>query len=135
MMSTDELFHVLHGRGDDLFGITFPAPNDPVSRTLKREGRVELSSAAGFSWMRADLFVSDHPYYARTDAEGKFQLEHVPTGNCELVAWLPNWETGKPYYEADNSILSRPTYEPVFESVKAVTVESGKQTIVNVSLP
>jgi hypothetical protein len=135
MVSTDETFHILRGRNDGFFSVTFPKPNDPVTRTINADGRIELSSGAGLSWMRADLFASDHPYYTRTEPNGEFRFEQVPPGKCELVVWLPNWEAGKPIYEPESAIIARQTYAPPFEKVKQVTVEMGQNAVVNVSLP
>lgn len=39
------------------------------------------------SHMSAVVLVFDHPYFATADAEGKFEIENLPSGNYELVAW------------------------------------------------
>jgi hypothetical protein len=135
MVSREAAFHIISGRNDGFFSITFPKPNDPVTRTLNNEGRIELSSGAGLSWMRADLFVSDHPYYTHTDMNGQFVFEQVPTGKCELVVWLPNWEAGKPLFEPESAIIARRTYAPPIEKVSSVFVENGQSVLISVSLP
>ena len=35
------------------------------------------------------LYVVKNPYYAISDASGKFEIGHVPPGNYNLVAWHP----------------------------------------------
>src|SRR2546430_722399 len=65
----DQPFYSLHAVGAASFTPPFPDPRRPAFRTLSRQGVVELSSGGGQSWMRAHLFVSDHPYYTRTDLE------------------------------------------------------------------
>jgi hypothetical protein len=135
MVSTEAIFHIIRGRNDGFFSITFPKPEDPVTRTLNNEGRIELSSGAGLSWMRADLFVSDHPYYTHTDLTGQFAFEQVPLGRCELVVWLPNWEAGKPIYEPESAIIARQTYAPAYEKVVPITVGSGEVATIKVLLP
>jgi hypothetical protein len=144
MVSSEPAFHILRARGDDFFGITFPPPNGegtpgtldkPVMRTLKHGGRIELSSGAGMSWMRADLFVGDLPYYALTDANGHFVFDRVPPGQAEVVVWLPNWEPGQPIRDPESAILARPTYAPPYERVKPVSVDSEKSSVVDISLP
>lgn len=40
-------------------------------------------------WMHAYVVVQDHPYFAVTDAEGKFALANLPTGTYTLEAWHP----------------------------------------------
>lgn len=38
-------------------------------------------------WMRAVLVVTEHPYYALTDAGGSFTIADVPPGNYTLKLW------------------------------------------------
>jgi plastocyanin len=38
-------------------------------------------------WMKGYVFVFDHPYFAVTQADGKFELKGVPPGTYTLVAW------------------------------------------------
>lgn len=38
-------------------------------------------------WMNAWLFVSDTPFAALTDADGRFQIEGLPPGEHKLVLW------------------------------------------------
>lgn len=38
-------------------------------------------------WMTAYLGVFAHPFYAVTDAAGNYQIERVPAGEYNLVAW------------------------------------------------
>jgi len=135
MASIEPTFHILRGRGDGFFSVVFPSPNEPVSRTLKQTGRIELSSGTGLSWMRADLFVSDHPYYALTDSDGRFTFDRVPVGKTELVVWLPNWEAGLPIREPESSIIARQTYAPPIERATPLTITRGQVTELDVSLP
>ena len=46
------------------------------------------------SWMKAWIIVTEHPYYALTDADGQFRLENVPEGSYRIKAW--HEELGKP---------------------------------------
>ncbi len=40
------------------------------------------------TWMDAAVWVLDHPYYAKTDKDGKFEIKNVPTGvKVRIVAW------------------------------------------------
>jgi hypothetical protein len=135
VMSIEPIFHILRGRGDAFFSLVFPSPNDPVTRTLNHSGRVELSSGAGLAWMRADLFVSDHPYYTRTDVNGRFNFDQVPEGQAELVVWLPNWEAGSPIREPESSIITRQTYAPPIERVIPFKMALGQLVELNVTIP
>ena len=55
--------------------LTFPEPD-----TLKVTCDVH-------SWMKAWIIVTEHPYYALTDANGQFRLENVPEGSYRIKAW------------------------------------------------
>ncbi|HWO41173.1 MAG TPA: carboxypeptidase regulatory-like domain-containing protein [Candidatus Eisenbacteria bacterium] len=39
------------------------------------------------SWMRGWVVVTEHPFYAITDADGNFALENVPPGKYTLQVW------------------------------------------------
>lgn len=38
-------------------------------------------------WMSGQLRIFDHPYYAVTDEDGKFNIPNAPQGNYRLVVW------------------------------------------------
>ena len=38
-------------------------------------------------WMNAYAGVLDHPYFAVTDADGKFSIKNLPPGTYKLAAW------------------------------------------------
>jgi RNA polymerase sigma factor (sigma-70 family) len=38
-------------------------------------------------WMQAHLRVFDHPYFAVTDADGRFEIKVAPSGRCRVVYW------------------------------------------------
>jgi plastocyanin len=38
-------------------------------------------------WMKGYLRVFDHPYFAVTDQDGKFEIKLAPAGKCRLVVW------------------------------------------------
>ena len=37
--------------------------------------------------MTAHFWVMDHPFFAVTDAEGKFEIPGLPAGEYTVVAW------------------------------------------------
>jgi hypothetical protein len=39
------------------------------------------------AWMKNYIRVFDHPYFAVTDADGKFEIEQAPAGDFYLVVW------------------------------------------------
>lgn len=38
-------------------------------------------------WMSGYVRVFDHPYYAVTDADGKFEIKNAPVGKFRMVVW------------------------------------------------
>jgi hypothetical protein len=38
-------------------------------------------------WMKGYVRVFDHPYYAVTDDDGKFEIKNAPTGKFRMVVW------------------------------------------------
>jgi hypothetical protein len=38
-------------------------------------------------WMNAWLRVFDHPYFALTDSDGKFEIKNAPAGKWNLIMW------------------------------------------------
>src|SRR5262249_12880530 len=122
MLSQDRFFHSLHASGTTFFTLTFPDPNVSLHRSLKQQGVVELTSAAGYFWMRAYLFVDDHPYYARTDAGGRFVLPQVPPGNYEVVCWAPSWVKARHERDPESGFVARLFFEPPVERVQSVSL-------------
>jgi len=44
-------------------------------------------------WMRAFVFVFDHPYFAVTSKTGTFELRNLPPGTYTIEAWQENYGT------------------------------------------
>jgi hypothetical protein len=122
MVSRDPVFHSLHASGAAFFTLAFPDPYDPCSRRLTENGVLELTSAAGHYPMRGYLFVDEHPYYARTDAQGHFVLEQVPPGRYDVVCWMPNWIEALKERDPETNIVTRLFFRPPVELVQPVTI-------------
>ncbi len=123
LASAQPVFHSLQARGAAFFTLTFPPDAPARSRTLERCGVVELSSGMGFFWMRAHLFVDDHPYYTHTDRTGRFTLEQVPPGRYEVVCWHPDWHEAGHELDADNGLVTRLSFRPAVTVTGQVTLE------------
>jgi hypothetical protein len=130
MVSADPVFHSLHAGGAAFFTLAFPDAGRPRTRHLADRGVVELISAAGYFWMRGYLFVDDHPYYVRTDAEGRFRLTEVPPGRYEAVCWLPDWREERHERDPETSLVFRLFFRPPLEVVRSVEVPpNGSATL------
>ena len=65
-------------------------PNDKVGKDVKFALNETLPVKVNcdiHSWMDAYWLVSDHPYVAVTDADGKFKIENLPVGEHEFRVW------------------------------------------------
>jgi hypothetical protein len=129
-VSREKLFHSLHVRGAAFFALPFPDPDQPLARSLDEKGLVQLSSGAGYYWMHACLLVDEHPYYTRTDAQGRFELAQVPPGRYEVVCWLPNWHAARQDRDPDTGLISFLHFKPPVERGQTVTVgDKGVSTL------
>jgi hypothetical protein len=136
MRSTEREFQALRGRGAAFFAIAFPDKDKPVTRTFDTCGRVELTSAAGYYWQAADLFVCDHPYYALTTTpDGGFCFEQVPAGTYDLVVWHPSWIVTRADRNPESGVLNRLYYSPPLELSRSVAVSPNRTTLANLTLP
>jgi hypothetical protein len=134
VISRDARFHLVQARGAAFFARTLCAEGDVRPCRLEAPGVVELVSGCGYFWMRAYLFVADHPYHARCDAQGRFRLPQVPPGDYELVAWHPDWRVTRQERNPDNFRVQQVRYESPLEAVRRVAVRPGRPLDVAVEL-
>jgi hypothetical protein len=116
-------FESISARGAAHFSLPFPAPNQPLRRKLDQSGSVEITSGAGHFWLRACLFVCEHPYYCRTDAEGRFALKQVPAGEYRLICWLPNPDVAERDRDPNLGQVIRHHHAPPLERYQAIDVK------------
>jgi hypothetical protein len=135
LLSCDKAYHSAHAGGAAFFTLTFPDCDQPRVRCLDANGLVELSSAAGYYWMRAYLFVDDHPYYTRTDAEGSYTLPQVPPGNYEAVCWLPYWLPERHERDPESGAIARLFFRPPLEQKQAITLGPAESRGLDFLLP
>jgi hypothetical protein len=128
VVSRDHLYHSIQGRGASFFARALPKPDMGRTRRLTTAGVVELQSGAGYFWMRGYLFVADHPYHVHGDAQGRFLLRDVPTGEYEIVAWHPDWRVAQTLRNPDSVRIMQVTYRKPIEVSRRVVVEPGKTT-------
>jgi hypothetical protein len=121
MVSRDPFFHALHLDGAAFFSLTFPDRDQPLKRKMEKPGGVELTSAAGYFWMRGYFMVTDHPYVTSTDKQGRFALNQIPPGKYNLACWLPSWHEERHERDPETGLVTRLFFRPAV--TKRVTVE------------
>jgi hypothetical protein len=134
MVSGDAEFYALHAGGAAFFSLMFPDPDQPLTRRLTDNGLVELTSAAGHFWARAYLFVDEHPYYTRTDEQGRFTLPQVPPGRHEVVCWLPSWREAEHQRDPETGLVTRLIFQPPVERHETVALEPRQTGTVSFAL-
>lgn len=128
LKSSDPVLHTVHMTGASDYNLPFPFANQTVSRTMNREGLVDLRCNAGHVWMNAEMLVVSHPYYAVTDEDGNFKLTNIPAGQYEIEAWHEGWKVtgqGVVYDVMSQMRVQRPIFSDPVEWAKKVTVPAN----------
>ncbi len=63
----------------------------PMNQTVKMtKGREIFTMQCGFhAYMESWALVVDHPYYAITDQDGRFEIDDIPPGTYKVTIWHP----------------------------------------------
>jgi hypothetical protein len=134
MKSSDAVLHTIHMDGAATYNLPFPFPDKMISRDMPTLGLVNLKCNGGHIWMNAEMLVVPHPYYAVTDAAGKFELTDVPPGKYEIVAWHEGWGVARQEGAID-VLTQRRVQRPIFTEPrtweKNVGVEPNSTAVVN----
>jgi len=86
-LNSDRLLHNLHSS---------PKDNNPFNRTQPKGRTIPIAFEKPeilridcdlHSWMRAWVVVARHPFYALTDAQGRFKLDNLPPGRYTVHLW------------------------------------------------
>lgn len=89
LRNSDPILHDAHAllpSFDTLFNLGLPTWRH-VRRTIQDAGRIVIDCDVLHTWMRAYLIVTEHPYTAVTNAQGRFSLDQVPPGEYTLRLW------------------------------------------------
>lgn len=135
--SSDPILHTVHMSGASDYNLPFPFANQTVSRTMNRQGLVDLRCNAGHVWMNAEMIVVSHPYYAVTDEDGNFKLTNIPPGDYEIEAWHEGWKVvgqGSVYDVMTQMRVQRPVFSDPMEWTKKVSVSANGTTSVNFNI-
>ena len=87
--NSDATLHNIHGLPKLNSEFNFAMPK------VVKEKAIKMAKAENFikikcdvhSWMKAYVSVFDHPYFAVTDDSGHYQINNIPPGDYEVIAW------------------------------------------------
>lgn len=75
--------------------VTIPAGGKHVfERPLAAEPGAVSYSCSIHGWMKGTVRVFDHPYFAVTDEDGRFEIRNAPAGQFRVVFWHENGVRG-----------------------------------------
>jgi hypothetical protein len=127
----DKEYHLLRARGAAFFAMPLSGSDKIHQRVLAESGVVDLTCAAGYYWLHAHLFVTEHPYFVRTDSDGRFVIDQVPSGEYEVVCWLPNWRVERVERDPEVADVARWIWAAPRTQTKRIVVESGTKGEMN----
>lgn len=131
IVNSDRVLHNVHAYEMQkelrtIFNIAQPIKGQrtPIKAThMKTPGLLLATCDAGHPWMSAYIMIAEHPYYALSDADGRFVLDKIPPGTYQLKMW----HEGVAVTQTDTEYGSPKKYhfEEPYETVKDVTVPTN----------
>jgi len=89
MRNSDSLVHNVRSLSleNRPFNIAQPAKTPDRAKLFKKPEKAIAVQCDFHPWMKAYIFAIDHPFFAVTNAQGKFAITGLPAGEYTLVAW------------------------------------------------
>ena len=89
IVNSDDTLHNIHAlpKGNAEFNTGQPIQGMKTTHTFTAKEVMVPFKCDVHGWMNAYVGVLDHPYYATTDENGKFELKGLPPGTYTIEAW------------------------------------------------
>lgn len=86
--NSDKTMHNVHvkGKRNKELNRGMPEGSPPMDLDFKRAEIIEVVCDV-HAWMRSWIGVVDHPYFAVSDADGRWSIEGLPPGDYTLELW------------------------------------------------
>jgi hypothetical protein len=109
--NSDSILHNTHAflGTPTVFNLALPIQGQVIKRKMNKAGAVRVQCDAHVH-MSAWIVTLEHPYFAVTDENGSFKLEHIPPGKYNVIAWHEPWELkgkdkgGRLLYEPEEGV-------------------------------
>ncbi len=85
--SSDPVGHNVHYTGFVNNANFALGPNGSATRKLQPERRPINLACDIHPWMKGNIMVFNHPFFAVTDEDGSFEIQGVPAGTQNLIVW------------------------------------------------
>ena len=89
ILNSDPTLHNIHAlpKSNQEFNNGQPIQGMKMSHTFTAKEVMVPFKCDVHGWMNAYVGVLDHPYFATTDMDGKFELKSLPPGTYTIEAW------------------------------------------------
>ena len=89
ILNSDPTLHNIHAlpKSNKEFNNGQPIQGMKMTHTFTAKEIMVPFKCDVHGWMNAYVGVLDHPYFATTDADGKFELKGLPPGTYTIEAW------------------------------------------------
>lgn len=89
IINSDPMIHNIHALagGDTVFNVAMPAQGQKLTQTFTTPQVMVGLKCDIHGWMKSYVGVLTHPFFALTDALGRFELKGLPPGEYTIAAW------------------------------------------------
>ena len=86
-LNSDRLLHNLHSASSENPSFNRTQPKGRTIPVVFKKPETVRIDCDLHTWMRAWVVVTEHPFYAVTEANGEFVIDNVPPGKYTLKIW------------------------------------------------
>ncbi len=89
IINSDATLHNVHAlpKNSPQFNLGMPVKNMKLKKSFAKAETMVKIKCEVHPWMGAWAGVLDHPFYAVSGADGKFQIKDLPAGEYTIEAW------------------------------------------------
>jgi hypothetical protein len=133
-LDCNEKFAQIRARGASFFTRSFDSHETQHKVTLDQPGCVEFTKTNGQFWINSRVWVCSHPYFAKSDKQGNFDLGRLPPGEFDIEASIPNWQIIGRDRDPETGRVMQLHRGPDITVVQRVKIEAGKDCKVTLKL-
>lgn len=89
ILNSDPMIHNVHAvkEAETVFNVAMPAQGQKLTQTFSQPQVMATLKCDIHGWMKAYAGVLNHPFFAVTGPDGRFELKGLPAGNYTLATW------------------------------------------------